>query len=140
MIIILIVLIVSILAQHYCTNERYKPLILKTFAKDVDSSATNEEIKINVQQKLLKVLAIGLLVFFVGIGAGAGAAKVKRIEEGNLKYYYTLNLISGEEHDIYLIGWNTSYYFYARKGDNKIYISPVTSVKTLAIKDDRDVK
>lgn len=136
MIIIAIVIILSIVAQNNCTKEAYKQRTMKILGiSDVDSAASNDEIKSKVQEQLVKILALGLLTFFVGIGFGAGSAKAKKIANEDIKYNNALSLISGEEHSIYLIGSNTSYYFYVRENDKNIYISPVTSVKTLTIKE-----
>ena len=132
--IIFIIIALSLLANHYSTQESYKERIIKIFGiKDIDSNTTSDQLKILVQSKLIAILAFGLLFFFLGIGWGAGSAKVKRIESGDLKFNYALNLISGEQHDVYLIGSNTSYHFYVRKDDKKIYISPVTSIMSIAL-------
>ena len=135
MVIIAIVIILSVMAQYYSTKETTKQRTLKILGiKDVDATTSNDKIKSLVQAHLVKILAFGLLAFFLGIGWGAGSAVAKKIASGDIKYNNTLNLISGEEHPIYLIGSNTSYYFYVRENDQKIYITPVTSIITLAIK------
>ena len=135
MIIIVLIIIASLLANYYSAQEMHKERFIKIFGiKDIENSTTTDSVKLLVQGKLITILPVGLLTFFVGIGSGAGSAKAKKIESGNVKYDDVLELISGERHEIYLIGSNTSYYFYVRKDEQKIYISPVTSVKTLSIK------
>ena len=78
MIIIATAIILSIIAQNLSTKDSYKERMLKILGvNNIDIDASNDDIKSKVQEQLVKILAFGLLTFFVGIGLGAGDAKAK---------------------------------------------------------------
>ncbi|UKB78702.1 hypothetical protein [Chryseobacterium sp. MEBOG07] len=74
-----------------------------------------------------------LLSFFVGIGWGEGMTLTKRIKENRLKYDYTLNYNDEKSELVHLIGSNSMYYIYLAKGNKTIKISPVGSIKSIEL-------
>lgn len=97
------------------------------------SEITENEVKTYYSKVFVGMFAIGLLCFFLGIGLGSGGKLAKKIANSELSYDYTITYGDNETKEIYLIGSNSSNYFYIEKGNKNVKISPVGAIKSLEI-------
>ena len=129
---IIIILILLYFAISYLSKNHKKKWVKKIMgSKNRNENLTEEEIKTNFGNIFVFAIALGLLSFFLGIGLGSGKKVSSRLIDGTLNYNNVLVFNSGERSEIYLLGSNSSNYFYVEKGNKNIQISPVLSVKQL---------
>ena len=57
-----------------------------------------------------------------------------KLKNNDLKYNYLMTNNTNSTKEIYLIGQNSTYYFYVENGNRNIKISPVISINALEIK------
>ena len=81
----------------------------------------------------LQSLSTFLIAVFLGYGVADGISVSNKIKNNALQYNYTLNYSDEKSESVYIIGSNTSYYFYTSKGDATIKIAPVNSIKNLEL-------
>ncbi|MFB9110856.1 hypothetical protein [Flavobacterium gyeonganense] len=93
-----------------------------------EDEITNEYILISI-----KTLCSILISLFLGFGIGGGYFLSKKIERNELKYNYKLNYNDSKSENVYIIGTNTSYYFYLTEGSSTVKIAPVASIRNLEI-------
>jgi hypothetical protein len=94
---------------------------------------SKEAIENHFTNMFVRFLAMMLLSFFVGIGMGEGMTLTKRIKENRLKYDYKLNYSDDSSDLVHLIGSNSMYYIYLAKGNKTVKISPVGSIKSIEL-------
>lgn len=97
------------------------------------SDITEDEVKTHYSKVFVGMFAFGLLSFFIGIGLGSGGKLAKKIANNELTYDYAMTFGDNETKEIYLIGSNSSNYFYVEKGNKNVKISPVGAIKSLEI-------
>lgn len=97
------------------------------------SEITEEEVKTFCSKLIIGIFAVSLLSFFLGIGLGSGVKVAKKISKNTLNYDYKMTFGDDEISDIFLIGSNSSYYFYVEKGSRNVKISPVLAIKSIEI-------
>ena len=98
--------------------------------KDVDL----EEVQQYFGRAFVLMFAFGLLSFFLGIGLGSGKAIAEKISEKNLKYSYIFTYsANNESKEVFLIGSNSSNFFYVEKGNFNVRIASVSSIKNIEL-------
>lgn len=85
----------------------------------------------------ISFLSFFLLCLFLGYGVADGLFISNQIKNNTLQYNYTLNYNDEKSESVYLIGSNTAYYFYTTKGNPRIKIAPVGSIKNLELTKNR---
>lgn len=101
---------------------------------------TELEVKSYFGKLFIIMFAIGLLSFFLGIGIGNGMKVSQKISNKELKYDYALTFNTNEVKEVYLIGSNSSNYFYVEKGSKNVRISPATAIKTIELINNKKLK
>jgi hypothetical protein len=96
---------------------------------------TKEEHSRHFTNLFVKVVALVIFSFFLGIGLGTGEKTARKMATGQLVYNRRLNFGGGEVEDVCLVGSNSLYYFYVSKGKPGIRITPVGAIKTLEYAD-----
>ena len=94
---------------------------------------TEDEVKSYFGKIFIVMFAIGLLSFFLGIGIGNGRKVSEKISNNHLKYDHKLTFNTNETKEVYLIGSNSTNYFYVEKGNKNVKISPVGAIKTIEL-------
>lgn len=94
---------------------------------------TEEDVRAYFGKYLISMFAFCLLFFFLGLGLGSGSKVASKISKNELKYNYEVTFGDGQTKEIYLIGSNSSNYFYVEKGNKNVKISPVGSIKSIEI-------
>lgn len=94
---------------------------------------TEEDLRAYFGKYLISMFAFCLLFFFLGLGLGSGSKVASKISKNELKYNYEVTFGDGQTKEIYLIGSNSSNYFYVEKGNKNVKISPVGSIKSIEI-------
>ncbi|WP_281614256.1 hypothetical protein [Flammeovirga sp. SubArs3] len=92
----------------------------------------------NLETKLLSVLTVSSVIFFlgffVGTGLGKGERLQKRMNEKTIEYNDKVLFLDGQTLNVEIVGKNSSYIFYVLEGEDNIQISPINgTVKTLTI-------
>jgi hypothetical protein len=67
----------------------------------------------------------------LGYGLADGKYISHKIKNNKIDYDYKLNYNEGKSENIYLIGSNTTYYFYLTEESSTIKIAPVASIRNL---------
>ena len=73
----------------------------------------------------LTLTAITIFSAYLGYGLGSGVKKQDIIQSGKFKTNHTLTFGDGEDQEVYLIGHNSSYVFYAIKNSTHVTVSPI---------------
>ncbi|NTS40326.1 hypothetical protein HRG84_05360 [Flavisolibacter sp. BT320] len=94
---------------------------------------TIEQIETKLANKFLSVLMVCIMCFFLGIGLGNGKKVADRIAANKLKYNHVLTYNTDESKQVYLIGSNSSNFFYVEEGNSNVKISPVGAIKTIEL-------
>ena len=94
---------------------------------------TEKDVRAYFGKYLISMFAFCLLFFFLGLGLGSGSKVASKISKNELKYNYEVTFGDGQTKEIYLIGSNSSNYFYVEKGNKNVKISPVGSIKSIEI-------
>lgn len=97
------------------------------------SDITEEEVRAYFGKYFISMFAFSLLCFFLGLGLGSGSKVASKISNNELKYDYAITFGDGQTKEIYLIGSNSSNYFYVEKGNKNVKISPVGAIKSVEI-------
>lgn len=126
---------------NYLSKNYKKDWVRKFFGtKQELSKLSVEESKEFFGNKFVSILAVSLLSFFLGIGIGNGKIISEKIANNNLKYQNKLTFNTNEIKEVYLIGSNSSNYFYVEKGNKNVQISPIGAIKSLEIINKNDLK
>jgi len=128
--IVLILFIVQTIVVNYCYKKRGEKVFgEKRFNEDV----TKKEVQKAIFPIFILFVAFELLSIFVGLGIKGGDIISKKISQSDFTCNYRVNFSSGKTQDIYLFDQNSSYYFYAVKGNKNIMIAPVGSTTSLEL-------
>ena len=131
---VIILISLFLLLSLYISKNIHKDRIkAKVNSKKPLADITEEEVKTHYSKFLIGMIAGGLLCFFVGLGLGGGSKVAKKISNNELTYNYKMTFGDDQAKEIYLIGSNSSNYFYVEKGNKNVKISPVGSIKSLEI-------
>jgi hypothetical protein len=132
---IFIGLIVIVLVLYafpvFLSRQSHKKWVQNLSSLKNKEELSDEEVKNHFTNLFVKLLALTLLSFFIGIGFGEGGALTKKIISNRLEYNHKLIYNSGESEQICLINANSVYYFYLSKGNRAIKIAPIGSVKNI---------
>ena len=134
--IILISVLLYILCSYYWfmylgKNPNHKLAYKYLKLKPNSNLLSSEEFKIHVANKFLRFIIIGIMSFFLGIGLGNGYLTAQKVRNQTVDYNKNITFLSGESKKIFLIGLNSSHYFYVEKGNNNIQISPSNAIKSI---------
>lgn len=113
---------------------------VKALVKKDLSTMSDEEINQESFNFIINFSAMMMLSFFLGIGIGSGRFEAQKIKDGKIKFKHNLTFNTGETKNIHLIKSNSAYYFYVEKGSPNIKISPVGTIKTLELSDNKSLK
>ena len=117
----------------FLSKQSHKKWVQKLSSLKNNEELNNEEILNHFGNLSIKLIALGLLSFFLGIGLGTGVGLSERIINNKLEYNQKLNFNSGEAEQIYLINTNSVYYFYLTKGNKNIKIAPIGAIKNIEL-------
>lgn len=81
----------------------------------------------------IKSLGAFLISVFLGYGLADGKSISNQIKNNKLNYDYKLNYSDEKSENVYIIGSNTSYYFYTTEGSPIVKIAPLGSIKNLEL-------
>ena len=131
--IILVAFLILVLGSYafpiLIANQSHKKWVQKlSFQKDKEALG-DQEVGKHLTEKFIKLLAVVLLSFFLGIGIGEGLGLTEKIMIDKLEYGRKLTYNTGESEEIYLISLNSVYYFYLSKGNKSIKIAPIGAIK-----------
>ena len=129
-ILILVLYVANLLISKNFNKEWLKKKIVS--AKPL-ADITEEDVRAYFGKYLISMFAFCLLCFFLGLGLGSGSKVASKISKNELKYNYEVTFGDGQTKEIYLIGSNSSNYFYVEKGNKNVKISPVGSIKSIEI-------
>jgi len=101
---------------------------------------TEEDKKTIALNYFIKMLAFGCFGFFTGIGFSQGYSFAKDIKNDKLKYKHRISFSSGKTEDVSLLESNSTYYFYVSKGNKNVKITPVSSINTIEMIDNKMLK
>ena len=120
---------------------KHKKWIQKTFElKQNLNELSTEDQKEYLIVVTFRSLIIYLISFFLGFGIAGGYSQANNIKNKKLSYDYLLHYNSGESETIFLIGFNSIYYFYLANGNQNIKITPVNSIKNLELTNNKTFK
>lgn len=136
--IILPILVVGIILYYgllkYTFNNREKKWFKKWFFTYNDEfwNRSEKEIRNGLQTTLIILIALFICGIYIGKGHSKGKRLLQEIQTETLKFNHVLTYSnSGQKAEISLIGANSIYCFYVIKGEKKVKISPITSIKIL---------
>jgi len=85
----------------------------------------------------IKFLASFLISVFLGYGFADGRSIATKIKGKTLHYNNTLNFNDENSEQVYIIGSNTTYYFYVTKGEQTVKIAPIASIKNIELTENK---
>ncbi len=118
---------------RYLANNKDKPFVKRSFELKSTDELSESETKSYYNGIAIKSLVVFLLSFFLGYGLAGGYFTTKKFKENRLEYSYQLDFNEGESKNVFLIGNNSLYYFYFVKGDKKVKITPLSSIKNIEL-------
>ena len=130
------------LPQILLKNEDKKGLH-KVFGSKITKTEKNknevpEKERIDYYNKVaIEFLCMFLISVFLGYGFADGRATSEKIRTNKISYDYKLNYNDNRSENIYLIGSNTTYYFYLTEGSPIVKIAPVNSIRNLELTKNR---
>lgn len=134
---IIILFILHFYLPSYLAKNKDKASVKKAFELKSTDELSPEETKNYYNGIAIKSLVIFLLSFFVGYGFAGGFFTKKRLHDNKLEYNYKLDFNADESKEVYLLGNNSLYYFYFIKGDRKVKITPLASIKNLELTENK---
>ena len=130
---VILILILSLASFLISKNFDKDWLKKKIGSKKPLADITEEEIRAYYGKYFISMFAFCLLCFFLGLGLGSGEKVASEISNNELKYGYEITFGDDQTKEIYLIGSNSSYYFYMEKGNKNVKIAPVGAIKSVEI-------
>ncbi|AWK06091.1 hypothetical protein HYN56_18405 [Flavobacterium crocinum] len=118
---------------RYLAKNKDKQFVKRSFELKSTDELSEAETKSYYNGIAIKSLVIFLLSFFLGYGLAGGYFGTKKLKENRLEYSYKLDFNEGESKNVFLIGNNSLYYFYFVKGDKKVKITPLASIKNIEL-------
>jgi len=127
------------LPQILLNNEDKKGLHKLFGVKDItEVSKLLESEKIDYYTTIsIKFLASFLISIFLGYGFADGRSIATKIKGKTLHYNNTLNFNDENSEQVYIIGSNTTYYFYVTKGEQTVKIAPIASIKNIELTENK---
>jgi hypothetical protein len=120
--------------QLFFINKRHtkwaKHLLIQNGVKP---EASKQEVQKAIFPFFMLLISIELLSMFVGIGIGDSQKLVKKIRLRNFSTNYKVSFSSGRAEELYVFDMNSAYLFYLSKGNDNIQISPLATVSTLEV-------
>lgn len=137
---VIVLLIFSYATPVYLSKQRHRKWVQKLSGLQNKGELSEEELGNHFTNLFIKIVAMTLLSFFVGIGLGEGAGLSKKIMSDKLEYNRILNYNSGVSEPIYLINSNSMYYFYLTKNNKNIKIAPISAIKNIELTNNDKLK
>lgn len=105
----------------------------KWYKKFTNIEKKDEEIKKrNPRLHLMRMMAFLLMSFYLGTGIGGGSKIKSRIANKDYDINAKIEFQDGKKKKVMLIGSNSSYIFYVKRGDKNVQITPINPyVKTI---------
>jgi len=102
----------------YKENDWYK----KRFnTEKLDKKYAKEDFR-----RTLFIISVMIISFYLGIGLGSGSKTANRIKTGDFEPNHKIHFITDKEpQDVYLVGQNSQYLFYATESEKQISITPI---------------
>ena len=127
------------LPQILLKNEDKKGLHKLFGVKDItEVNKLAESEKIDYYTTIsIKFLASFLISVFLGYGFADGRSIATKIKGKTLHYNNTLNFNDENSEQVYIIGSNTTYYFYVTKGEQTVKIAPIASIKNIELTENK---
>lgn len=130
---IILLFLLHFYLPSFLAKNKDLPFVKKSFELKSTDGLSPQEAKSYYNGIAIKSLVIFLLSFFLGYGLAGGYFTKKKLKENRLDYSYQLDFNEGESKNVFIIGNNSLYYFYLIKGDKKIKITPLSSIKNIAL-------
>ncbi|MNK75006.1 hypothetical protein D3C87_945370 [compost metagenome] len=134
---ITILFLVHFYLPSFLAKNKDLAFVKRSFELKSTDKLSPQETKSYYNGIAIKSLIIFLLSFFLGYGSAGGYFTTKKLKENKLVYNYQLDFNEGESENVFIIGNNSLYYFYLVKGDNKIKITPLASIKNIALNENK---
>ncbi|MDA3614666.1 hypothetical protein [Polluticaenibacter yanchengensis] len=119
-------------------NTKLGRKLSEAYIKKMDTMSESE-VRNHYSDLFVAFLSASLLSFFVGLGWGEGKKVVKKMNNNTIEYNRIFYFDKEEKEEVYMIGVNSSYYFYLTKGNNNIKISPVGAIKMVELANEKVV-
>ena len=130
---IIILFVLHFYLPSFLAKYKNVAYVKRSFELKSTDELTPEETKSYYNSIAIKSLVLFLLSFFLGYGFAGGYFTTKKLKENKLDYSFQIDFNEGESKNVYVIGNNSLYYFYFVKGDKKIKITPLASIKNIEL-------
>jgi len=131
----------SILLQFLFSRNSHKKWVQKFLSQnEAEKALSKEEIKATISRVFVVFCITALSTFFFGLGIGNGMKVVNKIKTNKLTYSHKISFDSDKTEEVYLFDNNSSYYFYLTKGNKNIKITPVGSIKSIELINNKKLK
>ena len=136
----IVMLVISYAFPAFLAKRSDKKWVQKIAGLDKKEVLTSEEVGKHFNDMFVVFTSVMLMSFFIGRGLGDGKRVVEKIQENKITYDHRLYFNNGGSEAVYLIGTNSIYYFYIDKTSKNIKITPIGTVKTLEIIENKRLK
>ncbi|MDP5198772.1 hypothetical protein [Flavobacterium sp. DG2-3] len=130
---IIILFVIHFYLPSFLAKYKNVAYVKRSFELKSTDELTAAEAKSYYNSIAIKSLVVFLLSFFLGYGLAGGYFTTKKLKENKLDYSFQIDFNEGESKNVYVIGNNSLYYFYFVKGDKKIKITPLASIKNIEL-------
>ncbi|WP_427873833.1 hypothetical protein [Flavobacterium sp. MMS24-S5] len=134
---IIILFLVHFYLPSFLAKNKDLAFVKRSFELKSTDALSPEETKSYYNGIAIKSLILFLLSFFLGYGMAGGYFTKKKLKENKLDYSYQMDFNEGESKNVFVIGNNSLYYFYFVKGDKKVKITPLASIKNIELVENR---
>ncbi|MHC0445089.1 hypothetical protein ACWA1F_06745 [Flavobacterium sp. 3-218] len=130
---IIVLFVIHFYLPSFLAKYKNVAYVKRSFELKSTDELTPAETKSYYNSIAIKSLVLFLLSFFLGYGFAGGYFTTKKLKENRLDYSYQIDFNEGESKNVYVIGNNSLYYFYFVKGNKKIKITPLASIKNIEL-------
>ncbi len=117
--ILVIAIVITIIAViHNYINKKRNKSTAKSDSKKMDFKKDPEG--------FLKMLAVMIMCFFLGVGLGAGGGLARQLKNKDFKLNHRLTFTNKDVLDVKLIGTRSQYIFYVKENEDKVTITPIS--------------
>lgn len=134
---IIILFLVHFYLPSFLAKNKDLAFVKRSFELKSTDALSPEETKSYYNSIAIKSLILFLLSFFLGYGMAGGYFTKKKLKENKLEYSYQMDFNEGESKNVFVIGNNSLYYFYFAKGDKKVKITPLATIKNIELVENR---
>ncbi|WP_294960267.1 hypothetical protein [uncultured Flavobacterium sp.] len=130
---IILLFVLHFYLPSFLAKNKDLPFVKRSFELKSTDELSPQETKSYYNGIAIKSLVVFLLSFFLGYGMAGGYFNTKKLKENTLEYSHQLDFNDGVSKNVFIIGNNSLYYFYLVKGDKKVKITPLASIKNIEL-------